>query len=239
MQYRVLACDYDRTIALNGIVSRPARRLLHGVRDTGRQLVLVTGRTRQELDEVFDEQDLFSLLVVENGAIVVDPATGGERLLGPLFPPRLAEALEVREVAPLVVGRVMCSTAAPNRPALQAAMAETAIQMKLVLNRDSVMALPPHVDKGLGLRAAMANLGQPLQSVVAVGDGENDVPLLQAAGVGVAVENSVQELMDRADIVLREIGVAGLERLCSSLVEQDLADLLEQEAPEPVPHLRA
>jgi hydroxymethylpyrimidine pyrophosphatase-like HAD family hydrolase len=65
---------------------------------------------------------------------------------------------------------------------------------------------------------------------VAVGDGENDVALLRAAGVGVAVENAVEELKAEADIVLTAPAGDGIRMLCASLVRDDLADLLEDSA---------
>ena len=226
MRFQVLACDYDRTIALSGVVAEPARRALRDVRASGRRLVLVTGRTDEELRAVFDELDLFSRVVLENGGVLLDPASGEERLLGARFPQDLSRALQQREVAPLVLGRVICSTAAPNEAMVLEAIVELGLRMQLVLNRDSVMVLPPGVDKASGLRAALAAIGCDAAATVAVGDGENDLALLAAAGAGVAVENAVDELKEKADIVLDAPGIEGIRLLCDSLVGSDLADLL-------------
>lgn len=51
--------------------------------------------------------------------------------------------------------------------------------------------LDPRVDKGWGVVKLAGILGVPMQSVMAVGDGENDVPMLSAAGWGVAVKNAL------------------------------------------------
>jgi hydroxymethylpyrimidine pyrophosphatase-like HAD family hydrolase len=67
----------------------------------------------------------------------------------------------------------------------------------------------------------------PLAETVAVGDGENDVALIDCAGVGVAVHRAVPELKEHADIVLQRPVPAGIIDLCQSLTERDLADLLE------------
>ncbi|MDP6740824.1 MAG: HAD hydrolase family protein, partial [Planctomycetota bacterium] len=40
------------------------------------------------------------------------------------------------------------------------------------------------------------------ERVVAVGDARNDTPLIQAAGLGVAMENSMEELKPVADRVI-------------------------------------
>jgi Cof subfamily protein (haloacid dehalogenase superfamily) len=46
------------------------------------------------------------------------------------------------------------------------------------------------VDKGAALCRLAALLGLPRERVLAIGDGENDVPMLRCAGLGVAVANA-------------------------------------------------
>ena len=227
MRFRLLACDYDRTIALNGVVPDPVRRALREVSASGRELVLVTGRTLEELLDVFDEPELFDRLILENGAVLHDPRRDRGRRLASPVPRELVAELQRREVQPLVVGEVIISTAAPNDAAILAALGDLGLDLKLSYNRDSVMVLPAEVSKATGLRAAAEELGVPAAHVVAVGDGENDLPLLDAAGVGVAVENAVEPLKERADIVLTKPAAEGIRELCASLIRHDLADLLE------------
>jgi 2-C-methyl-D-erythritol 4-phosphate cytidylyltransferase len=52
--------------------------------------------------------------------------------------------------------------------------------------------------KGVGLRAVIERLGLTREQVLALGDGENDIPLLAAAGRGVAVANAVPALLAHA-----------------------------------------
>jgi hydroxymethylpyrimidine pyrophosphatase-like HAD family hydrolase len=230
MRFRVLACDYDRTVALKGVLVESSRRALREVAASGRTLVVVTGRTLEELLDVFDDIDLFNLLVLENGAVLYDPKTREEKVLAASVPPELLEGLRRHTIEPLIVGRVVVSTAAENEPALMRVISETGLDLKVAMNRDSIMVLPPHVDKGFGLLAALDELGEVPSHVVAVGDGENDVALLGVAGVAVAVENAVEELKQRADIVLTAPGVEGIRDLCTSLARHDLADLLASPA---------
>lgn len=60
-----------------------------------------------------------------------------------------------------------------------------------------------HVDatKGRGLLSLAAHLGLEMGQVMAFGDGENDVSMLRAAGVGVAMENAPKEVKAAADLV--------------------------------------
>lgn len=229
MRYRLLGCDYDRTIATEGVVADQVRAGLAAVRESGRALVLVTGRTMDELLDVFEELTLFDRIVVENGAVMHTPASGQEQALCPPVSSRLRAQLQ-RERIPVIVGQAILSTATANEEAVRAAVASLGIDCDLVQNRDSIMVLPIGCSKASGLNAAAAGLAIPMEQTVAVGDGENDVALLEAAGVGVAVENAVDMLKARADIVLARPGAGGIRELCASLAQRDLADLLEASA---------
>ena len=57
------------------------------------------------------------------------------------------------------------------------------------------------VDKGTGLRAVCEHLGVPLEESMAVGDAQPDVPMFEAAGVGVAMGNAIDEVKAQADAV--------------------------------------
>ena len=70
-----------------------------------------------------------------------------------------------------------------------------------------------HIDatKGKGLMALAAHLGLESEQVMAFGDGENDISMLEAAGIGVAMENAPEVVKAAADMVTRsndEDGVA-------------------------------
>ena len=57
------------------------------------------------------------------------------------------------------------------------------------------------MNKGAGLLALAARLGVPREEVMAIGDNSNDVAMLQAAGLGVAVANASEEARAAAGYV--------------------------------------
>lgn len=62
--------------------------------------------------------------------------------------------------------------------------------------------LPPDINKGRGMAFLADYLNIPLKEVIAMGDEENDIPMLKAAGLGIAVANAVTATKASADVVL-------------------------------------
>ncbi|MBC7287945.1 MAG: HAD family phosphatase [Armatimonadetes bacterium] len=60
----------------------------------------------------------------------------------------------------------------------------------------------PGVDKGRALALLAERLGIRREETVAIGDGPNDVPLIRAAGLGLAMPNASDEAKSAADAVL-------------------------------------
>ena len=60
---------------------------------------------------------------------------------------------------------------------------------------------PEGVDKGKSLARLAAYLGLRPEEVMAFGDGQNDAPMLEFAGTGVAVANACPEALASADII--------------------------------------
>ena len=88
---------------------------------------------------------------------------------------------------------------------------EKARVRRLLEQRDDVLITPSMpfnleinalgATKGEGLLRLGKHLGISREEMMAVGDGENDVSMLQAAGIGVAMKNSKTELFDFADYI--------------------------------------
>lgn len=62
--------------------------------------------------------------------------------------------------------------------------------------------LPPQNSKGKALKKLCELMNVPTENSIAVGDFENDMEMLLAAGVGAAVDNAQEKLKQAADIVL-------------------------------------
>ena len=225
MRFRVLACDYDGTIAAEGHVDDATRRSLGKLRASGRKLILVTGRQLEDLISVFPQLEIFDYIVAENGALLYHPERDEERPLAEPPPDELVEALRSRGVSPLTSGRVIVATREPYQTDAIEVIRDLSLEIQVIFNKGAVMLLPSGINKATGLIAALGDLGISAHDVVGVGDAENDHALLGVCGRAVAVANAVPSLKERADWVTRLDHGEGVMELIDRLLASDLADL--------------
>lgn len=69
---------------------------------------------------------------------------------------------------------------------------------------------PAGVNKGTALRRICGELGIGTEQVIAFGDHELDIPLIETAGEGIAMGNAIAELKERADFVTKSNNKAGI-----------------------------
>jgi hydroxymethylpyrimidine pyrophosphatase-like HAD family hydrolase len=221
MRFQVVATDYDGTLANDGRVSAATLRMLERVRESGRKLLLVTGRELDSLRSVFAEFGLFDLIVAENGALLYHPSTGQEKLLAKSPPLPFVEMLRRSGANPLSVGRAVVATVRPYETAGYEAIRELGLDLQIIFNRESVMVLPAGVDKSTGFRAALAELGLPAAGTVGIGDAENDFAFLSLCGFSVAVGNSIPSLKERVDLVTSGEEGAGVVEVLKKLLTEE------------------
>jgi hydroxymethylpyrimidine pyrophosphatase-like HAD family hydrolase len=226
MRYHVLAADYDGTLAHHGRVSESTMAALRLLRESGRKLILVTGRQMSDLLEIFPEGlELCDRVVAENGAVIHDPSTKQTRALVDPPPPAFARKLSEAIGGSVQVGKVIVATWTPHEIAAVELINEMGLEVQVIFNKGAVMILPSGVNKASGLRAALNELGLSPRNTVGVGDAENDHAFLSISECGVAVQNALQALKDRADVVTDSDHGAGIEELIDQIVKQDLASL--------------
>ena len=225
MRYHVLACDYDGTIAHHGHVDDETIAAFRRFRDTGRRLILVTGRELQDLLAVCPCVEVFDRVVAENGAVVYCPATREVKVLGEPPPDAFVRALRERGVSPVGVGRVIVATWKPHETAVLEVIRDLGLELHVTFNKDAVMVLPAGLNKATGLAEALRELGLSAHNVVGVGDAENDHAFLRLCECRIAVANAVPMLKDAADLVTRHEEGAGVRELIEKLLAVDLRDL--------------
>jgi HAD superfamily hydrolase (TIGR01484 family) len=225
MRYHVLVSDYDGTLAHHGVVDEPTIRALTRVRESGRQLVLATGREVPDLLRVFPEIELFDYVVAENGALLYRPSTREEKPLDDPPPRAFVERLQQLGVAPMSVGRVIVATWEPHQTTVLNVIHELGLERQVIFNKGAVMVLPSGITKATGLAVVLREMGLSSHNAVAVGDAENDHHLLASCECGVAVANALPALKEHADWVTAADHGAGVVELIDKLLTDDLADV--------------
>lgn len=242
MTYLALATDYDGTLATDGQVNDRTLAALQQWRDSGRKLILITGRQLDDLLKIATCLEFFDWVVAENGAILYQPASKFEKPLAEPPSPEFIQQLNDRihkasqaknrstsqEFAhiqsdyPIVgVGRIIVATWEPYSVEALALIKEMNLDLEVILNKGAVMILPKGIDKEAGLIAAANDLGVSLDAIVGVGDAENDLVFLSVCGYSVAVANALPSVKDRVDLVTTNSRGAGVTELIDSIINSD------------------
>ncbi len=198
---RLLAVDIDGTLTFKDrrldVVALEALRKAESV---GIPVALATGNVL-----VFAEAAAVLLgasgpLIAEDGGVVFDPSTGKEYVLGDRV--EVDRALAVLEDAFGPLEQTRSSAARLTGITLKRTVPVESVSRALqdagspIVAVDSGFAVhlrSPDVNKGNALRKISSITKIPLAEIAAIGDGPNDVEMLQTAGLSFAVANSVEE----------------------------------------------
>jgi HAD superfamily hydrolase (TIGR01484 family) len=226
-RYHALACDYDGTLAKDGKVGAAVIAALVDLQQSGRKLILVTGRRLEELLAVFPHAYLFNSIVCENGAVIYKPDSKSTRVLTDAVPSFFIERLKQKGVEPIDVGHVIAATWHPHENAVLATIEELGLDLQICFNKGAVMILPAGINKASGLNAALHELGLSRHNVVGVGDAENDYSFLKECECAVAVANALPNLKAVVDIVTSADHGEGVVEIIRHMLLNDLVDFVE------------
>lgn len=204
MRLRVIATDYDGTIAIDGVIDPAVRQAITTARKRGVLVVIVTGRILSELRQVAGCLDFVDGIVAENGAVVA-LSNGHVTLLGSPPPLSLIARLTERGID-FKVGRCVIEMDADFAGVAIALIRELELPLAITFNRGRMMLLPGSCSKSSGLRELLDTLGASVHNAVAIGDAENDHELLNCCEHGVAVSWGSQRLIKAAGHVIQGDG---------------------------------
>ena len=82
--------------------------------------------------------------------------------------------------------------------------------------------LPDNVSKDRGLIVVAEHLGIPMAEVIAVGDHFNDISMINAAGLGVAVQSAVDGALAAADYITSSNDEDGVAKVIRKVIDGEL-----------------
>jgi hydroxymethylpyrimidine pyrophosphatase-like HAD family hydrolase len=225
LQCRALATDYDGTLAHDGHVDGDTLAALQRLKDSGRRLILVTGRQIPELESVFPEYTICDAIVAENGGLIVWPAQARQEVLGEPVPETFLQEIMHRDVKPYSVGKVVFATWRPHETVVLQIIQDLGLEFQIIFNKGAVMVLPSGMNKATGLAHVLKRLEIPPENVVGVGDAENDHAFLDSCAIATAVENALPAVKEKCDLVLTKDHGAGVVELIERMLSDDLQSL--------------
>jgi hydroxymethylpyrimidine pyrophosphatase-like HAD family hydrolase len=223
MRYLVLVTDYDGTIATGGQAETVALQAIDQLRMSGRRAVLLTGRRVDDLVAVFPRLRLFDYVVAENGAVIYEPRTREQTLLGKPPPLEFVRRLKQLTDNSIEIGKVVVGTRLPHHTAVLQAIQEMGLELQIVFNKDAVMVLPAGVNKASGMDYALRKLGFSPHEAVGIGDAENDHSFLERCECAVAVANAVPSIRELAAFTTKSEAGQGVAELVEELIANDLS----------------
>src|SRR5260370_7798167 len=116
MRFLAFASDYDGTLAWKGKMERQTLKALDALKQTGRKLILVTGRELPELLKIFPQAGIFDSVVAENGGLLYSPPSSAMKLLAHPPSPEFVQPLRQKPAAPLPVGHSISSPPLQHNP---------------------------------------------------------------------------------------------------------------------------
>ena len=217
---KILVADLDGTLTRGGEdrIKPHVRRSLISARKSGWTLILATGRDRRYLMGREDLVDLFDAWVAEAGLTIYLPKTGEYLCLA--SESWRKKVLQLK-VLPFVEEKEnTISFRLEYLDVVNAEVRRLGIDAVFKDNRGTIILLPRGVDKAYGVREALRLLGIN-GFIVAIGDSEVDLELLEYANFRIAVADADLRLKRLADYVTRGEDGDGV----AEAIEKILSDL--------------
>jgi hydroxymethylpyrimidine pyrophosphatase-like HAD family hydrolase len=230
-QLRVLVSDYDMTLTTGSQLSDEMVEALERFRAAGFKLVLDTGRTLPWLygpNGIHKREHLmlFDVIVGENGAVIWNPRTEHVRLLGNPPSPQLIKELQDAGVQRITVGLASVHVELADGDKLVPIAKHLGLRLHAIEGTHHKVFVNSWVDKATGMHAALRELGLRPNQAVTIGDGQNDVAMLDGrnsgCGVGVAVHNAVPAAKQVAVVVTAGDAGAGVREIMEAMIRGEL-----------------
>ena len=191
VRFLALACDFDGTIAHDGMVDLATLAALERVRASGRRLILVTGGSSPTCAGSSTDWTSSTASSPRTGPSSIGrSARGTARWLSRLTIgswPTCASGVSSRSRWVVRSWR----RGSPTTSVVLEAIRSLGLELQIVFNKGAVMVLPPGISKASGLMAALRELRLSPHNVVGVGDAENDHAFLALCELSAAVRNAL------------------------------------------------
>src|SRR5699024_2110437 len=233
MEIKLIALDMDGTLLNDdGIVTQYTHDTIQKALHQGIEVVLSTGRPLSLCKGFAVELNLSSYIIASNGAEIW--TVDGELIERHIMEPGKVQSLwELGEKRDLHMWLVSADNVFSKRPEVftnqewlklgYGGLTESEkMELRSVLEKDDTLEVTNSsmtnlevnqkgINKANAIRSICGRLGIKMDQVMAAGDSLNDLKMIEQAGLGIAVKNAQQLILESADYVTasnNEDGVA-------------------------------
>ena len=228
-----LLIDLDGTVLPRG--NKPTEAVLNAIKAASEiiPVSIASGRVQDDVSHFARMFAMHTPQVADNGATLIDPITGRmikRYTMGRVEAEETLHILKSSSVRLIICddGRFLLN--ADDITAWEITMIaaqfpteEEARKWAALLNGNSITAKPSldnrgdwyidctkaGVDKGTGAENFVHEIGIKLADLMVIGDGWNDVPMFEVAGISIAMDGAPYELLDIATGVVPDIDSNG------------------------------
>jgi hypothetical protein len=214
---RVVVTDVDGTLTSRARLLDPvAIEQVYALEAAGIPVLLATGNALPIALALQRSLGLSGPIIAENGGLLYDPILAPARVIR-LADPRPARAAYRRlRAAGLPVRRLLTDRWRECEVVLEPTVAPSAVRralrglpVRVEFSGYAIHLMAPNAGKLPALKSALAGRGWTPEQAVVLGDGDNDVGMLRAAGLGVSFPNGSRRARSAAAIVTRASYAAG------------------------------
>ena len=216
MNNRILAFDFDGTIAEDGQVPAELIEMFQEAHSQAHPLFLVTGRLFRQAD-IEGILPYLTGIVWENGAVLEHLPTERVSLPFGTLPDLFLKDLEQTGIQ-MLTGMAMAATWAQNEATVMEISGQHRYAPTLDWNKLALLILPTGANKATGLKRLLEQCNLSSETLTAFGDGENDQSLLAIADTAVAVQDAVPSLQEIAHVVSNNPGPSGVIEILQDLL---------------------
>ena len=222
MNQRILAFDFDGTIAEEGRVPSEIIEVFRQAHLQTHALFLVTGRLFRQAD-IEGILPYLTGIVWENGAVLEHLSTERVSLPFGTLPEFLVKGLEQTGIE-MLTGMAIAATWAQHERLVKQISDRHNYSPTLDWNKLALMISPTGANKGSGLKRLLEQCQVSSGTLMAFGDGENDQSLLAIADTAVAVQDAVPSLQEMAHVVSNRPGPSGVVEILQDLLGEDTVE---------------
>lgn len=236
----------ERGTSLTGGIPEKTKEAIQKLKDKGHLLAIATGRFRVAMEPMAEYLGIDTFVSSNGQEIVYKNEVIHQQFIEDDYVEKLVtifrendisafydtqkglvkyENVEITEYHPLMVFNEIKVGDFPKNVYQILARAENLDKIKEVVptlkvvktSPQSIDIFPHEVSKASGIERLLAHLNLTQKNMIAFGDEENDIEMIQLAEIGVAMENGAETVKNVADFVTKNVWDDGIHHACMAL----------------------